>query len=107
MRDPVTMRKLYLYTVYEANVSAATGARYSAFEKAQDRAAMLKIFASAPHPEPTSCLSSVTREDSFLCNGKKSGVDKLFRSRADRNDLKKSFYFDYVSNIFIFEPKMN
>ena len=30
--------------------------------------AMRSVLTPAPHPEPTSCLSSVTREDSFLRN---------------------------------------
>ena len=34
-------------------------------EKTRDKVAMRSVLAPAPHPEPTSRLNSVTREDSF------------------------------------------
>ena len=55
-RHPVTMQDVTQDTVYEANMSAAT----------PDWCVVLDYLAPAFYPESTSCLSSVTRENSLL-----------------------------------------
>jgi len=68
-RHPVTIRKASLMAESMRRVWALrnhTGAQYSAVEWTRARVAIHSVVASAPQPEPTSCLRSATRDVSFL-----------------------------------------
>ena len=68
-RDSVTISKALFKTPSMRRVSALrhqTGSQYSAVEQAKDRAAARNALALAPHSEPASRLSSVTRIHIFF-----------------------------------------
>ena len=68
-RHPVTIRKASLMAGSMRRVWALrhqTGAQYSAVECTKARAAIRRVVAPAPQPEPASRLMSATRDVSFL-----------------------------------------
>ena len=77
---PVTMRKASFRSLSIRRVWTTrhqTGAQYSAVEQTRDRAAFRGVLAPTPHAEPTNRLSSVTCEDSYLCNATRSMILNL------------------------------
>ena len=67
-RHPMTMRKVSFRMLSIKRVRTLrhqTDAKYSAVEQKRERAAQRSVLAPVPHPELTSFLSCVTREDSI------------------------------------------
>ena len=87
-RHPVTMLKAAFRTLSMRRQWALwhqNDVQYSAVEWNRDRAAIVSVLVPAFHPEPTSCLSSVSRKDIFSRN-----VIRWWRN---------------VSDLFSFTPK--